>query len=353
MRTASSRLTLIALACSQLLGSPLYGDTPPEPNRTRSDHDQTSELDFQQAIEDLRGSVNSLNQRLRQLETLWQERQQRPPVADAAGHFQIWAMDSNGQNARRVAYAPGYHIINSPEVSPDGRFVAVDGWKADQSLTAARLLVIKIQSGDVQDLGAGAMPNWSPDGDWIAYCKYFNERGVFVRSLDGKTERHIDPRGWGIQWSPDGWRVAYSRGNRFVVHNLITALSREIVSAEWDYTRIYWNPTWSPNSKEICFKATHKEGHDEFAIVSVGKRVPTIRRRIRANGFNEDIAWHPDGTRIVIPKAPAEGVYGQIYAFDPTKDDEPKRLVGQPENRHNSGMCWSRDGKTLFFISRK
>jgi Tol biopolymer transport system component len=262
-------------------------------------------------------------------------------------------MDSNGRNARTLAYAPGYHIINSPEISPDGRFVAVDGWRAKESLTAARLLVIDIKSGDVDNLGAGAMPNWSPDGKWMAFCKYFNERGVFVRSLDGKTERHIDPRGWGIQWSPDGWKVAYARGNRFVVHNFVSGLSREIVPPGWDYTRIYWNPTWSPDSTEICFKARHKQGHDEFAIVSVESDVPTVRRRISADGFNEDIAWHPDGTRILIPQAPVDGVHGQIYEFDPAKDDEPSRLAGQPKDRHNAGMCWSRDGKTLFFISRK
>jgi Tol biopolymer transport system component len=229
--------------------------------------------------------------------------------------------------------------------------VAVDGWKAGESLTDARLLVIDIESGNVDDLGAGAMPNWSPDGNWIAFCKYSNKHGVFVRSLDGKTERHIDPSGWGIQWSPDGWKVAYSRGSRFVVHDFVSAQSREIVPTGWDYTQIYWNPTWSPDSKEICFKAQHKQGHTEFAIVSVGSDVPTIRRRISAEGFHEDIAWHPDGTQILIPKAPVEGARGQIYEFNPATNEAPTPLPGQPKDRHNAGMCWSRDGKTLFFVS--
>jgi beta-lactamase regulating signal transducer with metallopeptidase domain/Tol biopolymer transport system component len=267
-------------------------------------------------------------------------------------HSEVWSMGSNGQNARRLAYAPGYHIINSPEISPDGRFVAADGWSAGESLTSARLLVIDIKSGEVDNLGAGAMPNWSPDGKWLAFCKYHNERGVFVRSLDGETERHIDPAGWGIQWSPDGWKVAYSRGGRLIVHDLVSARGREIAPSDWDYKRVYWNPTWSPDSKEICFKASHQQGHSEFAIVNVEDDVPTIRRRINADGFNEDIAWHPDGTRILIPKAAANGVPCQIYEFGPDDADEPAPLVGQPQDRHNSGMCWSRDGKTLFFISR-
>jgi TolB protein len=272
-----------------------------------------------------------------------------PPVST---HAEIWAMDSDGQNARRIADAPGFPFINSPEISPDGRFVAVDGWRANEDLTAARLLLIDIENGDVEDLGVGAMPSWSPSGDWIAFCKYASKRGVYVRAVDGTIEQHIDDSGWGIQWSPDSWKVTYARGNRLVIHNFVSTHSREVVPADWDYTRVYWNPGWSPDSKEVCFKARHQQGHDEFVIMSVETDVPTIRHRIRADGFNEDIAWHPDGSRILIPKAAAKGVPGQIYAYDPDTADEPTPLAGQPTDRHNSGMCWTRDGKTLYFISR-
>jgi len=353
MFSAYLKVAAVAIAFFLLGDNPLRGETPTEPVSSQLVDDQTSEQSIQKALDDLRISANEFNQQLTRLEALWQRSQASPSVPPTSTHAEVWAMDSNGQNARRVADAPGFPIINSPEISPDGRVVAVDGWRANESFMAARLLVIDIESGDVDDLGVGAMPNWSPDGSWIAFCKYSNQPGVYVRSLDGQTERHIDPLGWGIQWSPDGWKVAYTRGDRFVVHDFVSARSREIVPVEWDYTRIYWNPTWSPDSKEVCFKARHKQGHDEFAIVSVGSDAATIRRRISADGFNEDIAWHPDGTRILIPKAAADGVPGQIYAYDPNKADALSPLVGQPKDRHNGGMCWSRDGKTLFFISRK
>lgn len=275
-----------------------------------------------------------------------------PSLVPQSTYAEIWAMDSDGKNARRIAHVDEFPIINSPEISPDGRFVAVDGWKASEDLTAARLLLIDIHNGNVENLGVGAMPNWSPDGNWIAFCKYFDKRGVHIRSRDGQVERHLDPDGWGIQWSPDGWKVAYARGPHFVIYNFITAQSREVIPAEWDYTRIYWNPTWSPDSKEVCFKARHSQGHDEFVILNVTAEEPSIRRRVSASGFQEDIAWHPDGSRILIPKAAADGAMGQIYVYDPNGEDEPTPLAGQPKDRHNSGMCWSRDGKTLYFISR-
>ncbi|HUG70586.1 MAG TPA: hypothetical protein VMM76_22750 [Pirellulaceae bacterium] len=37
---------------------------------------------------------------------------------------------------------------------------APDGWRPKESLTAARRLGIDIKSGDVDNLGAGGMPNW-------------------------------------------------------------------------------------------------------------------------------------------------------------------------------------------------
>lgn len=352
MFAAYLKLGVIAIMFLNLSSNSLRGQTPTEPIASQLDDDQAGEQSIQQAINHLRISANDLNQQIVNLESLWQKSQDRTPDALTSPHAEVWAMDSNGQNARRVGYAPGFPIINSPKISPDGRFVAVDGWRATEGLTAARLLLVNIKSGDVDILGVGAMPNWSPDGQWIAFCKYFNVSGVYVRSLDGETERHIAPNGWGIQWSPDGWKVAYTRGNRFVIHNFVSADSREVVPANWEYTRVYWNPTWSPDSKEVCFKARHKEGHNEFAIINVKNEVPSLRRRISADGFNEAIAWHPDGTRILIPKAAANGEVGQIYSFDPSNEDEPSPFAGQPTDRHNGGMCWSRDGKTLYFISR-
>lgn len=313
----------------------------------RGNDESFTESDVQHALDELRESVNQINQRLQRLETRWQNRQV------STTHAQVWTMSSDGRNARPLVYAPGFQIINSPEVSPDGRSVAVDGWREGERLTAARLLIIDIESGKVNDLGAGAMPHWSPDGKWIAFCKYGDERGVHIRSLDGAVQRHIDPEGWGMQWSPDGSKVAYTRGNKFVVHDFIAARSRDILPADWDYTRIYWNPAWSPDSKEICFKARHRQGHTEFAIINVSAEVPTVRRRISADGFLEDIAWHPDGRRILIPRGGAGGVYAQIYEFDPATDEQPKQLAGQPADRHNLGMCWSHDGKSLYYISRK
>ena len=266
---------------------------------------------------------------------------------------EVWAMDSDGRNARKVADFADFAIINSPEVSPDGHLVAVDGWKSDQNLRDARVLIVDVRSGETKNLCRGAMPTWSPDGKWISFCKYGDERGVYIRSLDGAVERLLDRNGWGIQWSPDGLKAAYARGGKLVVHNFVSDTERVVEPADWDYTYIYWNATWSPDSDQLCFKAKHEDGHSEFAIVNVSGDMAAVRRRIKADGYNEDIAWRPDGMRILVPRKPLHGARAQICEFSPHGSASPTPIEGQPDDRHQSGMCWTKDGKTLFFISHK
>ena len=62
--------------------------------------------------------------------------------------------------------------------------------------------------------------------------------------------------------------------------------------------------------------------------------------------FLPDIGWHPDGSRITLP-----GRDGQIYVLDAVGGQQPQLFPGQPADRHNSGNCWTPDGKSLIFVS--
>ena len=276
-------------------------------------------------------------------------------VASAAGQdpriIEIYAMDADGKNARSVATIPDYPIINSPEISPDGKWIAVDGWKHDKRLTDAHLLFIHLDLGQGRDLGLGAMPTWSADGKWIAYSKY--REGVFIRKFDEFEELQIDPSGWSIQWAPDGLKAAYSRSGNLVVYDIAKNTKRLIFpEGKEPYSYILHNTTWSPDSKRICFMGQrHGRNAAEVAIVSVEGDDPKLRVCCPADDFHPDIAWQPGASRIVVPGKAREGVYAQIYEFDPERDEPPKPLAGQPTKRHNGGLCWSRDGKTLYFVS--
>ena len=192
--------------------------------------------------------------------------------------IEIYAMSVDGTNARRVAGIPGFPIINSPEISPDGKWVAVDGWTWDQQTPDAVLLIVNLETGLVKNLGMGAMPSWSADGLWIAYSKYEPQGGVFIREVDGSAERLIDENGWGIQWAPDGFKLAYERQGNLVVYDLRSNEGREVFphgTSPYDY--IYWNCRWSPDSKRVCFKGRRFDKTIDIAIVSTTDVAANLR----------------------------------------------------------------------------
>jgi Tol biopolymer transport system component len=240
-----------------------------------------------------------------------------------------------------------YPRIFSPEISPDGNRVGVDGWGRNQRSVEAHVLIVNLDDGEVTDLGPGCMPSWSADGQWVACCRY--GQGVFILSVDGTRERLIDGSGWAPQWSPDGTRLAYVRGGNLVIYDLAAEEGRELFAEGVSpYRNISHNCKWSPDSERICFLGYRTNGTPEFAIVTVTGDDPQLNARCAADEYNPDIAWHPEGDLVLIPR---RGRPGQIYAFDPDGTDPPTRYPKQPGDRSNGGMCFSRDGRLLIFMS--
>lgn len=250
-----------------------------------------------------------------------------------------------------VIAIPDYPIICSPEISPDGKWVAVDGWKQGAGNTAAHLFVVSLETDEVLDLGIGCIPHWSADGRRIAYSRY--GQGVFIRDFVGNgNEVRIDPRGWAIHFSTDGTKTAFvQEGGNMVIHDLATGDNKYIFPpGKSPYRYIEHNFCWSPDSRRICFKGHRANRTIDIGIVTVDGDDPKLSVRYDGAKIQSDFAWFPDGTRIMFPMA---GPKVQLYEFDPDGDGDPVRYPQQPRNRNNGGECWSRDGKTLVYMSRR
>ena len=271
--------------------------------------------------------------------------------------IEIMALDADGTNLRTVAAIPNYPIINSPEVSPDGEWIGVDGWKHGQALTDAHLLLVHLKTGIVSDLGIGAMPTWSADGRWIAFSRYGRGdggRGVYIGRVNQEQERLIDQEGWGITWSPDGQTLAFVRGGDLVLYDVRSGTRQEVFGAgQSPYRHLMHNPEWSPDSRRICILGRRANGNSEFATVSAEGSGPDLQVCCDAEGFNPDIGWSKDGKRLTFPGGPIINGPGQLWVYDFEAKGKPNLLMGQPNDRNNLGNDWSPDGKTLYFLSVK
>jgi Ca2+-binding EF-hand superfamily protein len=249
---------------------------------------------------------------------------------------------------------PDFPNIFSPEISPDGKWVAVDGWKRGQVSTAAHLLIASVETDEVRDLGIGCIPQWSADGKKTAYSRY--GRGVFIRNFEGDPDvQLIDPQGWAIEFSPDGKQTAWVKGrNNFVIHDIATNARRPVFpDVQSPYQYIEHNFTWSPDSRRICFRGHRPNEVVDVGIVSTTGGDPNLRVLCDARDVGSDFSWFSEGKRLMFDRHPAGAARTQIFEIDPDGEQPSVRYPRQPRDRNNICVSWSRDGKTFVYLSMK
>ncbi len=195
-------------------------------------------------------------------------------VAFTAGHRSdrdIWLVNADGSNLRRLARTHGYgRNYNEVEVdwNPRGARLAFSGagW-------VTQIAVINTNGSNLRSWWGGycggawcAMPDWSPDGHRIAFT---NGKDISVISVDNDESLVRLTRNKAVDsepvWSPDGKRMAFVRADVLVKRDWFHPLpplpdsSSEIYVMNADgtaVTRLTHNriaeasPAWQPLGRE-------------------------------------------------------------------------------------------------------
>lgn len=266
----------------------------------------------------------------------------------------FYIMNADGSGRKELFSSPEYHALGSPDFSADGKQIAFDGWKAQagEGFNDTRVFVVDANGKNFRDLGPGAMPSWSPQGNRIVYSRT-DDRGVWMMRSDGSEKKKLDENGWSGQWSPNGLMIAYSSGKNLTVYNL--AEDKKILlfpEGESPYSYTYWNLTWSPDNNWLCFKGRTTDGLYQVAVVSVkGSSKGFIEIMKGKQQPYADFAWHPDGKQIVIAKWSKEHKFRQMFLVNPLMPGPHVLVPGQAGDINNGGMCWSPDGKKLLYVA--
>jgi TolB protein len=104
-------------------------------------------------------------------------------------------------------------------------------------------------------------PAWSTDPDWssrglVAFQRGYSDTGsdIYVVRQDGSGLRRMTFRGGeSPAWSPDGRRLAFSRGFDEIQHIYVLDLRSRRLKRLTDLRGI--EPTWSPDGRWIAFSA--------------------------------------------------------------------------------------------------
>ncbi len=266
---------------------------------------------------------------------------------------QIFVGNADGSELKRLVVIPEYQSHGSPCWSQDGQKIAFDAWKSQngEQFSDGHLILVNSDGTDWRDLGSGIMPSLSPKGNRVAYMRHssMGDKGVWMADVnDLESKIQIDRHGWGVDWSPDGTRIAYAGGGNLFVYSVIEGTVEPLFDlGSPTYKQIFWNFSWSPDSSRIAFKAMTKENQPVLATVdargeSFGGEI------LYAGTIHPTVTWHPSGKEILMSMPdPGSRQYPRLFRVDVANKTAPVVLPNQPPDRMIDDPSYSPDGKRL------
>jgi TolB protein len=167
--------------------------------------------------------------------------------------------------------------------------------------------------------------------------------GSGVRRLTNNRIPDFDP-----SWSPDGREIVF---RRHLGENAEIFSMRSDGSGVRNLTRepaVDWGPEWSPDGEWIAFNSGRDSSMDlhGFLVDPNGKHL----RRLSDDVFIEYPSWSPDGTRIAFMSQTWNGAGGNYEIFVMNADGSGVRqLTDVPGD--DGWPAWSPDGTKIVFTS--
>ncbi len=224
-------------------------------------------------------------------------------TSDRSGQKEIWVMDYDGQNPRRI--------------------------------TAHR--------------STSMSPSWAPDGAALAYTSFFNgPPGIYLAELASGKKRPIVQSGslnTTPTFAPDGQRVAFARSVDGNVEVFTTDRNGANLRRLTHSGAIDTNPSWSPSGGQIAFTSGRAGNPHIYLMDEEGSN----QRRLTFEGdYNDGAAWNPAGDLIAYTSR--RGGRFQIAVTNAVTLGTQVITSGAGENE---SPTFSPDGRKIVYVSRK
>ena len=266
------RMTIL-VACLWLVTSPLWGkivfsskrDGNREIYTMNSDGSDQTRLTFNEA-NDLAPAWSPNGRQI----VFDSYRDNDEDVPKVLRNVEIYVMDADGENPRRLTHHPG--LDNYADWHPDGSQIAFTSSRTGEF----NIFVMDADGSNVRQLKSphfSGQPRWSPDGKQIAFVAITElGRQVYAMNADGTGQWLVSeprPNAWMHLggWSPDGKQILYKGSinglvtDSFVVIATLDSRRRKVLKHE-ELPMPKMNLTtvsWSSDGKSILFSG-RKDG---------------------------------------------------------------------------------------------
>jgi TolB protein len=203
---------------------------------------------------------------------------------------QIWVMNADGGGKHEVS--TGIELNASPSFSPDDTQIAFAG----SAKGNPDIYVVSAGGGGLRRLtttrAIEASPAWSPTGRQILYTS--DQSGnpqIHVVDPEGTGARRVTFAGnWNDEasWSPDGARIAFACRNEgdfnICLMDLATGQTVQLTSEGSN-----GHPTWSPDGQKIVYSSRRGGRTNIYSMDINGQN----KRQLTESGNNIQPAWLP------------------------------------------------------------
>lgn len=214
--------------------------------------------------------------------------------ADGDGNLEIFVMDADGGNVRRLTDSPGRDFW--PDWFPDGRQIA---FTSDRT-GVPNIYVVDVETGEARALTTDTEfgnlePDVSPNGQQIVFMRaaQFEPPAIWTINTDGSglapltapgPHDDLDP-----QWSPNGQRVVFSSNRSGTYEIWVMDADGAFPVKLTASPGADFNPTFSPDGRQIAWWKLRFGQGDVWTMSVDGSDQVNLTNSPAFEGFPD---WH-------------------------------------------------------------